>query len=68
MTDRIILQAAVRCCREQDCEHCPLMLELCDELDMTMERIAGPLLDRVEETLGGVLRDQAEASEMSMLQ
>lgn len=42
---------AIRCCREQDCEHCPLQPQICDELMVEMENVPVELLDLIEEAL-----------------
>ena len=45
------LKEALRCCREDDCEHCPLQPQICDELDVVMESVPAELLDMIEEAL-----------------
>lgn len=45
------LREAIRCCRTGDCEHCPLQLEICDDLAVDMEDIPSELLDLIESEL-----------------
>ena len=47
---------ALRCCRDDICTHCPLQLEICDELDISMESVPSELLDKIEEELEERLR------------
>ena len=42
---------ALRCCRDDICIHCPLQLEICDELDISMESVPSELLDKIEAEL-----------------
>lgn len=42
---------AIRCCRSDDCEHCPLQLQICDELKVEMVELPEELVDMVEEAL-----------------
>ena len=35
----------------EDCENCPLQLQICDELEVEMESIPAELLDLIEEAL-----------------
>ena len=42
------LKKAIQCCRKDDCEHCPLQLQICDELDVEMESVSAELLDLIE--------------------
>ena len=45
------LKKTLRCCRMEDCENCPLQLQICDELEVEMESIPAELLDLIEEAL-----------------
>ena len=45
------LKKTLRCCRKDDCENCPLQLQICDELEVEMESIPTELLDMIEEAL-----------------
>ena len=49
MREKIL--AAIRCCRVDDCENCPLQGEICDELCVEMESLPAELVDMVEEEL-----------------
>ena len=51
MIDRSELLIAVKCCREDRCDECPLQEKICDELRITMESIPADLLDLIEEEL-----------------
>ena len=42
---------ALKCCREKQCEECPLMLEICDELRVEMVNVPEELLDKIEDEL-----------------
>ena len=46
------LLKAIRCCREDDCENCPLQNQICDQLAVVMESLPAELLDLIEEELG----------------
>ena len=45
------LAKAIRCCRREDCENCPLQMQICDELAVEMESVPAELLDLIEEEL-----------------
>ena len=45
------LKKTIRCCRKDDCENCPLQLQICDELEVEMESLPAELLDLIEEAL-----------------
>ena len=45
------LAKAIRCCRADDCDHCPMQLQICDELEVIMESVPAELLDLIEEEL-----------------
>ena len=45
------LREAVRCCRREECERCPLQLQICDELEVEMESLPAELLDMIENEL-----------------
>lgn len=45
------LLIAVKCCREDRCEECPLQEKICDELCVAMESVPAELLDLIEENL-----------------
>ena len=45
------LRTAIRCCRKDDCEHCPMQGKICDELMVEMESLPAELLDMIEEAL-----------------
>ena len=47
------LLKAIRCCRVDDCEHCPLQHQICDQLEVVMESMPADLLDMIEEELEG---------------
>lgn len=47
----VLVLEALRCCRADDCENCPLQPEICDELAVEMESVPAELLDRIEEEL-----------------
>ena len=51
MTKRERILEAIRCCRVQACEQCPLMLEICDELRVEMVNVPAELLDKIEDEL-----------------
>ena len=51
MSDREKLLAAIRCCRQDDCEHCPMQEEVCDELRVDMEELPAELIDFIEREL-----------------
>lgn len=42
---------AIRCCREDDCENCPMLGEICDNLRVDMEDLPVDLVDQVLEML-----------------
>lgn len=42
---------ALKCCRKDSCDQCPLQKEICDTLTVEMEKIPRELLDLVEGTL-----------------
>lgn len=50
MTKAELLEA-IRCCREDDCENCPLQKEICDEFIVKMESLPADLVDMIEEEL-----------------
>ena len=45
------LREAIRCCRSDDCEHCPLQEEICDELRVDMVDLPEELIELVEYAL-----------------
>ncbi len=49
--DKNELLTAIRCCREGQCEKCPLQLEICDELCIPAEELPSELLDLIETVL-----------------
>lgn len=51
MITKTELREAVRCCREDDCEHCPLQSEICDELRVDMVDLPEGLVEMVETAL-----------------
>ena len=51
MSDRERLLEAIRCCRLDDCEHCPMQEEVCDELRVDMEELPAELIDFIEREL-----------------
>lgn len=51
MMKRERILEAIRCCRVQACEQCPLMLEICDELRVEMVNVPAELLDKIEDEL-----------------
>ncbi len=51
MTKRERILEAIRCCRVQACEQCPMMEEICDELRVNMVDLPEELVDRIEEEL-----------------
>ena len=42
------LIAALRCCRDDDCEHCPVQKETCDELFVETVEIPVGLIDLID--------------------
>ena len=51
MTTKEELRAALRCCRNDDCEHCPLQEEICDELRVDMVDLPEDLVNMIEDAL-----------------
>ena len=51
MMDRNELLTAIRCCRNDDCENCPLQSEICDELRVDMVDLPEDLVALVEDAL-----------------
>ena len=51
MTTKEELRAAIRCCRNDDCENCPLQGEICDELRVDMVDLPEELVALVEDAL-----------------
>ena len=45
------LLKAIRCCREDRCEDCPLQEEICDELRVDMVDLPEELVDMIEKEL-----------------
>ena len=45
------LRAAIRCCRNDDCENCPLQAEICDDLRVDMVDLPEELVDLIEDAL-----------------
>jgi hypothetical protein len=45
------LREAIRCCRSDDCEHCPLQEEICDELRVDMVDLPEDLVDLIDDAL-----------------
>ena len=45
------LREAIRCCRNDDCENCPLQREICDELRVDMVDLPEDLVALVEDAL-----------------
>ena len=50
MSRKEILEA-IRCCRRDDCENCPLQKEICDQLIVDMDEIPAELMDMIEREL-----------------
>lgn len=46
MTDENLLKA-IECCRDDDCDNCPLMSEICDKLYVEMTDVPVELLDKI---------------------
>ena len=42
---------AIRCCREDDCENCPMLSEICDNLRVDMEDLPVDLVDQLIDVL-----------------
>ena len=42
---------AIRCCREDDCENCPMLGEICDNLRVDMEDLPVDLVDQLIDAL-----------------
>jgi len=51
MTTKEELRAAIRCCRNDDCENCPLQRAICDELRVDMVDLPEDLVALVEDAL-----------------
>ena len=51
MTTKEELREAIRCCRNDDCEHCPLQRAICDQLRVDMVDLPEDLVALVEEAL-----------------
>lgn len=47
MTKREKYAAAIRCCREQACDQCPMQTETCDEFMVRMNSLPEELVDRI---------------------
>lgn len=47
---------AVRCCREDECDRCPLQLDICDEFPVEMELLPSELIDRIGDALEEALK------------
>lgn len=47
MTNREKIAEAIRCCRECECEKCPMLEEICDEFMVRMNSLPAELLDRI---------------------
>ena len=45
------LKKAIRCCREDDCENCPALGEICDNLRVDMEDLPVDLVDQLIDAL-----------------
>ena len=45
------LLMAIRCCREDDCENCPVQGEICDQLRVDMVELPEELVALVEDAL-----------------
>lgn len=45
------LRNAIRCCKKDNCEGCPLQEEICDELQVDMVELPVDLVDMVEDAL-----------------
>lgn len=45
------IMEALRCCRDEACERCPLQGEICDELRVDMVDLPEELVDLIEEAL-----------------
>ena len=48
------LRKALRCCREDGCEDCPLQVDICDQLYIDTEIIPTELLDLIENELSDI--------------
>ena len=48
---------AIRCCRDDFCNECPMLHDFCDELKVEMESLPAQLIDMIEDVLEGVLKD-----------
>ena len=51
MTTKEELRAAIRCCRNDDCENCPLQRAICDQLRGDMVDLPEELVALVEDAL-----------------
>ena len=45
------IRKAIRCCRDERCDKCPVQMEICDELCVEMVEVPEQLLDMIDETL-----------------
>ena len=45
------LRTAIRCCRNDDCENCPLQRAICDQLRVDMVDLPEDLVALVEDAL-----------------
>lgn len=51
MSKRDDILGAIRCCRKDRCEQCPLQQTICDELHVEMTEMPTELVDMIEEEL-----------------
>lgn len=51
MTNRERIAEAIRCCREQACDQCPMQTETCDEFVVRMNSLPEELVDRILDEL-----------------
>lgn len=52
MIEKKDLRTALRCCRADNCEDCPMQEEICDEFRVDMESVPAELLDMIDQALG----------------
>ena len=51
MTRRERILEAIRCCREQACERCPMMEETCDDFAVRMNSLPEELVNQIVDEL-----------------
>ena len=51
MHDRMDVLKAIKCCREDRCDECPLQGQICDTLFVEMTELPTELVELIEEIL-----------------